>query len=235
MHTPAPLPDFPRCDEVPAWAALHHHFETVGRHFDLRQAFATDPGRFEAFSQEAAGLFADLSRHLLDAPGEALLLDLARQCRLPAQRDAMFRGDRLNNTEQRAVMHWLLRYPHVGAQWAPAGIDDLQAECADVARTLDAMLAYAEQVRADTGITDVVNIGIGGSDLGPQMATLALEHLAAPGRRLHFVSNVDGHELASVLRGRSVVPAARIRDRISASSNSSQAPRRRPWGNTMAP
>ncbi len=201
MHTPAPLPDFPRCDEVPAWASLRHHFETVGRHFDLRQAFATDPGRFEAFSQEAAGLFADLSRHLLDVSGEALLLDLARQCHLPAQRDAMFRGDRLNNTEQRAVMHWLLRYPKQGAQWLPAGIDALQTERDEVVHTLDAMLAYAEQVRADDGITDVVNIGIGGSDLGPQMATLALEHLAAPGRRLHFVSNVDGHELASVLRG----------------------------------
>ncbi len=201
MHTPAPLPDFPRCDEVPAWAALRAHFDAAGRSFDLRQAFAADPRRFEAFSQEVAGVFADLSRHLLDAPTEALLLDLARQCRLPEQRDAMFRGDQVNLTEQRAVMHWLLRYPTEGAQWAPEGIDGLDSERREVTQTLDAMLAYAERVRADADITDVVNIGIGGSDLGPQMATLALGHLAAPGRRLHFVSNVDGHELASVLRG----------------------------------
>ncbi len=101
----------------------------------------------------------------------------------------MFAGERINNTEDRAVKHWLLRAPRVAGD----------ADSAAVHETLDAMLAYAEQVRADGAITDVVNIGIGGSDLGPQMAVAALEDFRIAGKRFHFVSNVDGHELASVL------------------------------------
>jgi len=92
-------------------------------------------------------------------------------------------------------MHWLLRQPAGSLQGA------LAAPLAQVHETLAAMLAYAEQVRADAAITDIVNIGIGGSDLGPQMAVLALQDRVLPGKRFHFVSNVDGHELAAVLRG----------------------------------
>ncbi|AEG94629.1 glucose-6-phosphate isomerase [Ramlibacter tataouinensis] len=194
------LSTFARCDRAPAWAALQQHFAAQGRGFDLRQAFRQDPGRFEAFSQEAPHLFVDLSKNLIDAPAQALLLDLARQCGLEAQRDAMFAGEPINATEGRAVMHFLLRYPAAGAGWMPGAVRNAAGELAEVHRTLDAMLAYAEQVRADTAITDVVNIGIGGSDLGPQMATLALDEFVAPGRRMHFVSNVDGHELDAVLR-----------------------------------
>jgi glucose-6-phosphate isomerase len=205
MHRPADFPSFPRCDEVPAWGALQAHFDGEGRGLDLRQAFAQDAGRFEAFSQNAPYLFADLSRNLIDAKAESLLLQLAAQCRLAEQRDAMFAGARVNGTEGRAVMHWLLRYPGLGASqapaWAPSGMEALAAERGQVADTLDAMLAYAEAVRADGAVTDVVNIGIGGSDLGPQMATLALAAFARPGLRLHFVSNVDGHELDGVLQG----------------------------------
>ncbi|HSW16631.1 MAG TPA: glucose-6-phosphate isomerase [Ramlibacter sp.] len=192
------IASFPRCDQTPAWAALQAHWQSQGRGFDLRQAFAQDGGRFEAFSQDAPHVFADLSKNLIDAGAEKLLLELARGCGLEAQRDAMFAGEEVNLTEHRAVMHWLLRFPREQALW-PAKAR--AAELAEVHATLDAMLAYAEQVRADAAITDVVNIGIGGSDLGPQMAVLALQGFAAPGRRMHFVSNVDGHELDAALLG----------------------------------
>lgn len=181
-----------RCDRTQAWKALQRQFDTAGRALDLRQSFGTDGGRFDAFSQEAPYVFADLSKNLIDAPTEALLLDLARECGVERHRDAMFAGEAINNTEQRAVKHWLLRAPNDGT------VDD--ADAVEVHATLDAMLAYAEQVRADAAITDVVNIGIGGSDLGPQMAVTALAEYVVPGKRFHFVSNVDGHELAGVLR-----------------------------------
>jgi len=190
---------FPRCDRTPAWQALRHLHARSGAGFNLKQAFALDPQRFEAFSQEAPHVFADLSRNLIDREAEALLIELATECRLADQRDAMFAGEPINLTEDRQVMHWLLRYPAAGAAWRPAALPARAAALAEVHQVLDAMLAYAERVRADAQITDVVNIGIGGSDLGPQMATLALENFAAPGRRLHFVSNVDGHELAALL------------------------------------
>ena len=164
--------------------------------FDLCQAFAQDAQRANVLSQAAPCIWADLSKNHIDAATEALLLELASQTGLVAHRDAMFRGERINTTEDRAVMHWLLRQP------AHA---DIRAELVEphqqVHVTLQAMLAYAEQVRADDQITDVVNIGIGGSDLGPQMAVLALQDVVLPGKRFHFVSNVDGHELAAVLKG----------------------------------
>jgi len=189
-----------RCDRTAAWAALQSRFDTDARNLDLRTAFAGDPDRFARLSQSAPHVFADLSKNLLDAPTEALLLDLARECGLEEHRDAMFAGTAINTTEQRAVMHWLLRYPAV----ALADIDDsaikpVATELQQVHQTLDAMLAYAHTVRADAAITDIVNIGIGGSDLGPQMAVLALDAFVIPGKRFHFVSNVDGHELASTL------------------------------------
>jgi glucose-6-phosphate isomerase len=169
---------------------LRQHFDKVAQGFDLREAFRADPKRFESYSQQAPHVFADLSKNLVDAHARGLMLELARECMLEKHRDAMFAGELVNNTEQRAVKHWLLRSPK-GASTDP----DARA----VHETLDAMLAYAEQVRGDSAISDVVNIGIGGSDLGPQMAVLALAEFAAPAKRFHFVSNVDGHELASVL------------------------------------
>jgi glucose-6-phosphate isomerase len=185
---------FPRCDETGAWAALQRHFAGAGKSFDVRTAM--DAQRVAAFSLQAPHVFADLSKNLLDATGHDLLLQLARDCALEAQRDAMFRGERINATEDRAVMHWLLREPE-GARVDAA----VARELAEVHGTLAPMLAFAEQVRSDAAITDVVNIGIGGSDLGPQMAVIALDTFAARGKRFHFVSNVDGHELAAVLRG----------------------------------
>ncbi len=180
----------PRCDRSRAWAALAGHFEAHGRDFDLREAFARDPGRFAMFSVEAPEIFADLSKNRLDLATLNFLLELAGECQIEARRDRMFAGAPINTTEGRPVLHTALR--------APPGTGPFSAEVHGV---LDAMLAYAEQVRADEGFTDVVNIGIGGSDLGPQMVVPALDAYAHRRLRLHFVSNVDGHDITPVLRG----------------------------------
>ena len=187
----AGLSRHPRCDRTLAWAELRAHFEASARHLDLREAFASDSGRFERLSWQAPEVFADLSKNLLDDTALSALLALARECGLPARRDAMLAGAAVNVTEGRSVLHTALRAP------AATGLHGAQVQA-----VLDAMLAYAETVRdtAASGITDVVNIGIGGSDLGPQMAVLALDAFAHRGLRMHFVSNVDGHDLAPVLR-----------------------------------
>ena len=190
-----------RCDRAPAWGQLQTAFEASGRAFDVRTAFAADPQRFEAFSQHAPHVFADLSKNLIDVGTEQALLTLAQQTGLQAHRDAMFAGEAINTTEERAVMHWLLRTPPADPAMPAQSVHrHMEATLHEVHTTLDAMLAYAETVRADATITDVVNIGIGGSDLGPQMAVVALDEFVTPGKRFHFVSNVDGHELAAVLR-----------------------------------
>jgi glucose-6-phosphate isomerase len=179
----------PRCDRTAAWRALHAHHDAVGRDLDLRVAFAADPRRFEAFSIDAPEVFADLSKQRWDATARALLCDLARECGLQAWRDAMFAGEIVNASEGRAVLHTALRAPRGAA--TPFN--------AEVHATLDAMLAYAEAVRADATVTDIVHIGIGGSDLGPQMAVQALADRVLPRLQLHFVSNVDAHQIAPLL------------------------------------
>jgi glucose-6-phosphate isomerase len=190
-----------RCDRTPAWGQLQAAFEATGRAFDVRAAFAAGPARFEAFSQGAPHVFADLSKNRIDVATEALLLELAQQTGLAAHRDAMFAGVAINNTEQRAVMHWLLRTPPLDPAMPAQSVHRHMAETLhEVHTTLDAMLVFAEKIRSDARITDIVNIGIGGSDLGPQMAVLALDEFVLPGKRFHFVSNVDGHELNAVLR-----------------------------------
>lgn len=195
-----PLEPRPRCDQTVAWAQLQAHFAAAGRDFDLRTAFAADPGRFAHFSEQAPHVLGDLSKNRIDTTAERLLFALARECRLEQHRDALFAGVAVNGTEQRAAMHFLLRKSAL----AGADIEDNASE--NVANAwhiahaeCTRMLAYAEQVRADAGITDIVNIGIGGSDLGPQMAVLALAGHSPTGQRFHFVSNVDGDELSAVL------------------------------------
>ncbi|TDP62795.1 glucose-6-phosphate isomerase [Roseateles toxinivorans] len=182
----------PRCDQTPAWAALNAHFQGSGRRFDLRQAFAADAARFDKLSVQAPEVFADLSKNLLDDATLALLLQLARDCGLEAQRDAMLAGEAINHTEGRAVLHTALR--------APAGFGPQSEQVQEV---LERLLTYVEQVRdtARSGMRHVVHIGIGGSDLGPQMVVPALDSFAHGELKLHFVSNVDGHDLAPVLRG----------------------------------
>ena len=192
-----------RCDATPAWTQLLSYFEQHGRHFDVRADFERHPDRFSRFSLSAPHVFADLSKNRIDAQAEALLMQLARETGLEAHRDAMLAGEPINSTEGRAVMHHLLRnqacsdgqggtLPVFRGPVADAAMPDVNA-------TLNDMLAFAEYVRADAQITDIVNIGIGGSDLGPQMAVVALQAHALPGKRFHFVSNVDGDELGEVL------------------------------------
>ncbi len=178
-----------RCDGTPAWAALQAHYRTAGRAFDLRTAFAADAGRHAALSFEAPEVFADLSKNLLDGETLRLLLALADECALPARRDALLRGDLVNPTEGRAALHTALRAPRGAGPFSD-----------DVHGVLDAMLAYAGRVRADPDITDIVNIGIGGSDLGPAMVVPALDACCNPAQRLHFVSNVDAHDIVPLLR-----------------------------------
>lgn len=179
-----------RCDRSVAWAALCGHHEAHGRDFDLREAFARDPGRVAWLSFDAPAVHADLSKNWLDPATLRFLLDLARETGVESLRDAMYDGHPINGSEGRAVLHTALR--------APPGMAPFSNE---VHATLNAMLAFAEQVRdvASSGITDVVNIGIGGSDLGPRMAVPALAAYGFSGLRSHFVSNVDGHELAPLL------------------------------------
>ncbi len=138
---------------------------------------------------------ADLSKNLVDTATLHFLLDLAAECGVAARRDAMYAGRPVNRTEGRPALHTLLRAPRGAPLPGVAG-------AAEVHDVLDRVLAYAEEVRdtAASGIRHVVNIGIGGSDLGPRMAVGALDGFVHPGIAFHFVSNVDGHELASVLR-----------------------------------
>jgi glucose-6-phosphate isomerase len=186
-----------RCDETGAWKALQAHYDASGRTFDLRAAFASDADRFEHFAIEAPGVFADLSKNRWDAGTRALLTGLAAECGLEARRDAMFAGAPINLTEGRAVLHTALRAPSNAAPISAV----TDAAIGEVHAVLDPLLAYAERVRSQAGtqFTDVLNIGIGGSDLGPQMAVIALQEFVHPQLRFHFVSNVDGHDIAPVL------------------------------------
>ena len=188
-----------RADQTAAWKNLAEYAKTFSS-FDLRSEFERDAVRVAHFSQEAPGVFADLSKNLWDAKIEAQLFALAQQTGVMERRNRMFQGEAINTTENRAVMHWLLRQPAQGTAFdaLPTGVKSSLKEVHD---TLNAMLAFAEKIRADKHITDVVNIGIGGSDLGPQMAVMALQSFALKGKRFHFVSNVDGHELDAVLQG----------------------------------
>jgi glucose-6-phosphate isomerase len=182
----------PRCDETVPWTALRGHYEAHGRGLDLRQAFADDPARFTRLSLQAPEVFADLSKNRWDEVTRRLLVELAEACQLAARRDALLAGEPINTTEGRAVLHTALRAPRGSGAFST-----------DVHEVLDSMLAFAERVRAEAGhgYTDIVNIGIGGSDLGPRMAALALQPFCHPGLRMHFVSNVDGHDITPVLHG----------------------------------
>jgi glucose-6-phosphate isomerase len=182
-----------RCDQAPSWRALSDQFRIAGCNFDLRRAFAVDASRFQEFSLSGPEVFADLSKNLIDESTRRQLLQLARECGLETQRDAMFDGDPINHTEGRAVLHTALR--------APEGAEG--PHNAQVHEVLGRLLEYVEWVR-DTAASDircVVHIGIGGSDLGAQMVVPALDAFAHASLQLRFVSNIDGHDLASVLRG----------------------------------
>ena len=185
--------------DTDAWRALDAHFpRIVGAH--MRDLFAQDPGRFERFSLHACGILLDYSKNRVNAETMGLLRSLARESGVMDRARAMFSGARINETENRAVLHVLLR----DSRESPAcEVDD--ALRVDVEQSLDAMERFSDAVRSGmwhgyTGarITDVVSIGIGGSNLGPQMVCRALA-THADGPRTHFVSNVDGVHLTSTL------------------------------------
>ncbi|AWK86669.1 glucose-6-phosphate isomerase [Azospirillum thermophilum] len=185
----------------PAWTALAAHRRAMDG-TRMRDLFAADPGRFATFSLEAAGLFLDYSKNRITAETLGLLLDLARQQDVEGWRDRMFAGERINTTENRAVLHTALR----NRSNRPVPVDGRDV-MPDVNGVLERMGRFATAVRDGiwtgyTGqpITDVVNIGIGGSDLGPVMATEALKPYLHPHIGVHFVSNVDGTHMAEALK-----------------------------------
>ena len=199
MNTATDPNALPRCDRTEAWAALAGHYAAHGRDFDLREAFERDPGRHDALSFTAPEIYADLSKNLLDTATLHFLLDLAAECGVEARRDALFAGAAINLTEGRPVLHAALRSPRAERARQDAAVPGAGTAVHEV---LDRLLAYVEEVRdtARSGIRHVVNIGIGGSDLGPQMAVPALDAFVHPGLSFHFVSNVDGHDITPVLR-----------------------------------
>ena len=162
----------------------------------LRELFATDPGRADRFVVEVADLRIDWSKQLIDDVVFAGLIDVAYSAGVEERRDAMFAGEHINVTEDRAVMHVALRAPRTSSI-----VVDGADVVPDVHAVLDQMAAFAERVRVDENITHVVNIGIGGSDLGPAMAYRALDAYRHERLRCSFVSNVDGADIAAVLAG----------------------------------
>src|SRR6266567_2962642 len=185
----------------PAWAALGEHYEKI-RDTHLRDLFAGDPRRGERLTAEAAGLYLDYSKNRITDETLALLTELAYQSSLPERIEAMFAGERINVTENRSVLHVALRMPRE-ATLIVGGTDVV----AQVHEVLDAMAAFAGRIRSGdwrgfTGlpITAVVNIGIGGSDLGPVMAYEALRYYADQQLTFRFVSNVDSTDFAEATR-----------------------------------
>ena len=192
--------------ELPAWQALdEHQKEMAGLH--MRELFAQDPQRFERFSlrlQSADGsdILFDYSKNRITEKTMALLLDLARQAQVADKIEVMFSGQKYNNTEKRAVLHVALRN-RANRPILVDGVDVMP----EVNRVLAHMREFTEAVRSGawtgyTGkpITDVVNIGIGGSDLGPKMVCEALKPYGKPGLRVHFVSNVDSTDIVEALK-----------------------------------
>ena len=191
---------------TPEWAALQaHHDELVASGFHLKDAFANDPDRASKLSFDMDDLHFDLSKNLVDDRTLGLLCDLARAVGLEERRDAMYAGEHINTTEDRAVLHTALRRP---ASEKGTVFDGEQDCVADVREVLDRMYAFAERVRSGewkgvTGkkIEHVMSIGIGGSDLGPVMVYEALKPMADAGIDCRYVSNIDPNDMAEKVKG----------------------------------
>jgi glucose-6-phosphate isomerase len=191
-------PSFP--SQLPAWQALREH-RRAAADFRLQDLFARDPGRFENFSLRCGDLLLDFSKNLVSTETLRLLFDLAREAGVPGWTARMYKGERINSTENRAALHVALRAT------GPVLFEG-QDVARETAQTLARMRQFCDGVRAGqiTGFsghafTDIVNIGIGGSDLGPALAAEALAPYTSPQLAAHFVSNVDGAHLAGVLSG----------------------------------
>ena len=187
--------------QLTAWKDLETHYQEISA-LHMRDLFTSDPGRFEEFSLPLDDILFDYSKNRITQKTMDLLIELAQQSRLAEMIEAMFSGEKINTTEGRAVLHVALR----NRSNRPILVDgeDVMPE---VNRVLEKMRVFSDSVRSGewkgyTGkaISDVVNIGIGGSDLGPQMVTAALAHYAHPRIHSHFVSNIDGTHLAETLK-----------------------------------
>lgn len=192
------MPDLLR---LPEWQALEAHYQAI-QPLHLRQLFANDPDRGERLAAEAVGLYFDYAKNRVTAETIRLLTALAEARGLRARIDAMFSGERINATENRAVLHVALRAPRA----AVINVDGVNV-VPEVHAVRERMAAFANQVRAGSWlgfsgkrIRNVVNIGIGGSDLGPVMAYEALKHYSDRNLTLRFVSNVDGSDFAEAAR-----------------------------------
>lgn len=194
---------FPRQNptHTPAWSKLQAHYETYSDR-QMVDLFAADPDRFDRFSQTFEDLLVDYSKNIIDSETLDLLRQLARDCKLDDAREAFFAGERINGTEDRAVLHVALR----NRSNRPI-LEDGQDVMPAVNETLDRMRAFTERIhggehRGYSGkkIDTFVNIGIGGSDLGPVMVTEALKPYWVGGVNVHYVSNIDGTHLSEVLK-----------------------------------
>jgi glucose-6-phosphate isomerase len=195
------MPDVPPLRERKAWQALERHYAEVSdRH--LRELFQEDPGRGERLTAEAEGIYLDYSKNRVTDETMRLLVELAEESAVPARRDAMFRGEHINVSEDRAVLHVALRMPAT-ASLIVDGVDVVR----EVHEVLGRMTAFADRVRSGdwTGYTgkpirNVVNVGIGGSDLGPVMAYEALRYYSDRNLTFRFVSNVDSTDFVEATR-----------------------------------
>ncbi|KAF2019400.1 Phosphoglucose isomerase [Aaosphaeria arxii CBS 175.79] len=202
------MPGFSQASDLPAWKALQEHHKTLGKDIVLKEYFQKDPQRFEKFSytftneaDKSETLF-DFSKNFIDDETLKLLVQLAKEANLEELRDQMFAGEKINFTEDRAVYHVALR----NTSNQPLQVNG-KSVVEDVNSVLDHMKEFSEQVRSGewkgyTGkpINNIINIGIGGSDLGPVMVTEALKAYSKRDFSIHFVSNIDGTHIAEALR-----------------------------------
>ncbi|MGC2329153.1 MAG: glucose-6-phosphate isomerase, partial [Candidatus Sulfotelmatobacter sp.] len=195
-----PLTKRPRTRRA-AWSALASHYKTVSK-LQLRQLFADDPTRGKRLAIEAVGLYLDYSKNRVTDETLRLLLHLAEESGLRARIDAMFHGEKINITEKRAVLHVALRAPQ-----GSSIVVDGKNVVPEVHAVLDQMADFSNRVRSGewkghTGkrIRNVINVGIGGSDLGPVMAYEALKHYSDRTMTFRFVSNIDGTDFAEAVR-----------------------------------
>jgi glucose-6-phosphate isomerase len=195
------MTDVPPLRDRKAWQALERHYAEIGQRH-LRDIFAADPDRGERLTAEAEGIYLDYSKNRVTDETMALLVDLATESGVPQRRDAMFAGEHINVSEDRAVLHVALRMPRTATL-----VVDGQDVVREVHQVLDRMRAFADRVRSGdwtghTGkrIRNVINIGIGGSDLGPVMAYEALRHYTDRELTFRFVSNVDATDFVEATR-----------------------------------
>ncbi|OGA52835.1 MAG: glucose-6-phosphate isomerase [Betaproteobacteria bacterium RIFCSPLOWO2_12_FULL_62_13] len=184
--------------QLPAWQALREHHRAA-QGFHLRELIERDAARYEKCSFRSGGILFDYSKHLVTDETLRLLVELARQCDLPAWIERLFSGERINTTENRAALHTALRSQEPVVLDGRNVVADVEDELSRIRRFCEDVWNAKRHGSTGRAFTDVVNIGIGGSDLGPAFVTEALVPYARPHPRLHFVSNVDGAHLSGVL------------------------------------